>query len=135
MPDPAELVRDFIVGSPYARLLGAVLDHVEPDLVRVRLPFRPDVVTVGDMIHGGALASLVDVAATAAAWSGARPDGALRGTTVGFSINFLAAARGGDVVAEARVIRRGRTLSVCDVEVRDANGPAVARALVTYKLG
>ena len=131
----AEIVRDLIVTSPYGRLLGVALEHIEPDLVRVRLPFRDDIVTIGDMVHGGAISGLIDIAATAAAWSGASPGGSPRGTTVGFSVSFLAAGRGQDLVAAARVIRRGRTLSVCDVEVTDGSGEAVARALVTYKLG
>ena len=121
--------------GPDARRCGASLEHIEADFVRVRLPFREEIVTVGDMVHGGAISGLVDIAATAAAWSGANPSGPPRGTTVGFSINFLAAARAQELIAGARVIRRGKTLSVIDVEVKDAGGEAVARALVTYKLG
>jgi uncharacterized protein (TIGR00369 family) len=135
MAVPTELIRDLIVASPYGQLLGASLEHIEADFVRVRLPFRAEIVTVGDMVHGGAISGLVDIAATAAAWSGANPSGTPRGTTVGFSVSFLAAGRAQDLVAGARVIRRGKTLSVIDVEVKDAGGEAVARALVTYKLG
>ena len=135
MAVPTDMVRDFIVASPYGKLLGAALEHIEADFARVRLPYRDEIVTVGDMVHGGAISGLVDIAATAAAWSGANPSGAPRGTTVGFSINFLAAARAQELIAGARVIRRGKTLSVIDVEVKDAGGEAVARALVTYKLG
>jgi len=135
MPVPTDLVRDLIISSPYGRLLGAALEHIEADFVRVRLPFREEIVTIGDMVHGGAIGGLIDIAATAAAWSGASPSGTPRGTTVGFSVNFLAAARAHDLIAGARVIRRGKTLSVIDVEVKDAGGESVARALVTYKLG
>ena len=135
MAVPTELVRDLIVTSPYGRLLGAALEHIEADFVRVRLPFRDELVTVGDTVHGGAIGGLIDIAATAAAWSGANPSGSPRGSTVGFSVSFLAAARAQDLVAGARVIRRGKMLSVIDVEVKDAAGEAVARALVTYKLG
>jgi acyl-coenzyme A thioesterase PaaI-like protein len=38
-------------------------------------------------------------------------------------------------VADARVIQRGRTITVCEVAVEGANGRRVASALVTYKLG
>jgi len=135
MAVPADLVRDLIVTSPYGKLLGATLEHIETDFVRVRLPFRGEIVTIGDMVHGGAISGLIDIAATAAAWTGASPSGTPRGTTVGLSVSFLAAGRGQDLVAAARVIRRGKTLSVIDVEVKDAAGESVARALVTYKLG
>jgi acyl-coenzyme A thioesterase PaaI-like protein len=39
------------------------------------------------------------------------------------------------VVADARVLRRGRSLCFCDVDVTDASGTLVAKGIVTYKLG
>ena len=90
--------------------------------------------TVGDLVHGGAISALVDVAATAAVWTAADMARNPRGTTIGFSLNFLAPARGRDLTADARVVQRGRTICVCDVQVEDAGDRAVARALVTYKL-
>ena len=129
------IVRDVIVGSPLAVLLGLRVEEVARDEVRVRLPFRPEVTTIGDLVHGGAIAALVDVAATAAAWSGADLAQRQRGTTVGFSVSFLAGARAQDLIATARVLRRGGTLLVCEVAVVGADGAAAAQALVTYKLG
>jgi acyl-coenzyme A thioesterase PaaI-like protein len=49
-------------------------------------------------------------------------------------VNFLAPARGADLIAEARVVQRGRSISVGEVTVAGADGRPVARALVTYKL-
>src|SRR5262249_54301563 len=120
--------------SPLAGLLGIETVEVAPDRVQVRLPFRPEVTTVGDLVHGGAIAALVDVAATAAFWTGADLARNPRGTTIGFTVNFLAPALVCDLVAEARVVQRGRSISVGEVTVTDAGGRAVARALVTYKL-
>jgi uncharacterized protein (TIGR00369 family) len=99
------------------------------------MPFRPEVTTIGDVVHGGAISALVDVTATAAAWAGAEDPGSARGTTIGFSVSFLAAGRGRDLIATARTLQRGRTICVVDVEVVGADGRSVARALVTYKLG
>jgi len=128
------LVEGFIVGSPYGRLLGVVGDLIEADHVRLRLPYREALTTVADMVHGGAIASLVDVAATAACWAGPTVDPSARGTTIGFAINYLNAGCGQDLVAEATVIQRGKSIVVCEVAVRGADGRAVARATVTYKL-
>jgi len=130
-----EVVRGMIVGAPLARLLGIVAEAVEADRVRLRLPYRAEVTTIGDTVHGGAIASLVDVAATAAVWSAADLTQSPRGTTIGFTLNFLAAARARDLVATAVVIQRGRTICVCDVQVADSDGTAIARSLVTYKVG
>ena len=130
-----ELVRGMIVGSPLATLLGVAVEAVEADRVRLRLPYRTEVTTIGDTVHGGAIAALVDVAATAAVWSGADLAQSARGTTIGFSLSFLAAGRGQDLVATAEVIQRGRSVCVCEVRVGAVDGKAVARALVTYKIG
>jgi uncharacterized protein (TIGR00369 family) len=130
-----EMVRDAILESPLGRLLGIEVESVERDRVRIRLPFRAEVTTVGDIVHGGALSTVADAAATAAAWSGADLSTNPRGTTIALTSNFLAAARGEDVVADARVVQRGRTITVCEVTVEGANGKRVASALVTYKLG
>jgi len=128
-----ELVRKAIVASPLATLLGTETLEVAPDRIRVALPYRPEVTTVGDLVHGGAISALIDIAATAAFWTGADLARNPRGTTIGFTVNFIAAARGEDLVADARVVRRGRSISVGEVIVTAA-GSEVARAMVTYKL-
>jgi len=128
------LVAHAIGASPLARRLGMAVATVEPDRVRVRLPFDADNTTIGDLIHGGAIAALVDVTATATAWSTTDLPASPQGTTIGFSVSFVAGARGCDLVAEGRIVRRGRQITVCDVDVTDPDGGTVARALVTYKL-
>ncbi|MEX2236884.1 MAG: PaaI family thioesterase [Dehalococcoidia bacterium] len=123
----------FFVGSGYGKLLGARVELIEDDHARFSLPFRDELVTVGDIVHGGAIAGLLDMAATAAAWSTVRDMAGARGTTIGFSINYLEAARGAEVVADARVIRRGRQLIYLEVSLTSGDRE-VARGLVTYKL-
>jgi uncharacterized protein (TIGR00369 family) len=128
------IVEKAIVASPYGKLLGLVLESAEPDRAVVRLPFRSDVTTLGDTVHGGAIAGLVDTAATAAFWAKPGLTPAARGTTIGFSLSFLSAGRGVDLIADARVRRRGREICNGDVVVRDAGGSEVAQAIVSYKL-
>ncbi len=89
---------------------------------------------MGDLVHGGAIAALVDTAATAVAWSSVEDAAGHRGTTVGFSLNFLEGAHAQDIVARARIVRRGGSITVCEVDVTTPDGTSVARALVTYKL-
>ena len=129
-----QLVELAIVRSPYGKLLGLALESAELDRVRVKLPYRLDVTTLGDTVHGGAIAGLVDAAATASFWAHPTASPQARGTTIGFSINFVSAGRGQDLVADARVRRRGREICTGEVSVADAAGREVAVALVTYKL-
>lgn len=134
MEQARSLIEGFIVGAPFARVLGVVVDRIDVDRVRLTLPYRDDVTTIGDLVHGGAIAGLVDVAATAACWASPDLDPNARGTTIGFAINYLNAGRAQDLIADAEVIQRGRAISVADVHVRSADGTLVARATVTYKL-
>ncbi len=128
------LVERAIVASPYGRLLDVRCDLIEENRAELRLPYRSDVTTVGDLVHGGAIASLVDVAATAACWASPAVMPGSRGTTIGFTIHFLAPARAHDLVADARVIQRGSSICVVEVAVRGADAVTVSRATVTYKL-
>jgi uncharacterized protein (TIGR00369 family) len=128
------IVEKAIVASPYGKLLGLVLEACAEDRVSVRLPYRAELTTLGDTVHGGAIAGLVDTTATAAFWATPRLAPNARGTTIGFSLSFLSAGRGSDLVAEARVRRRGKEICNGEVVVRDAQGREVAQAIVTYKL-
>jgi uncharacterized protein (TIGR00369 family) len=122
--------------SPLARLLGFELVEWAPERVTIKMPFRDDVTTVGDLVHGGAIAALADTTATAVAWAGvdaANPP--QRGTTVTLAVDFMAGARGRDLLAEGTVARRGKTLCFCNVDVRNAEGELVAQARAVYKLG
>jgi uncharacterized protein (TIGR00369 family) len=134
--DPSQLgaVEKMIVSGPYSDLLGIRSEEILEDRVRLVLPFRPELTTVGEMVHGGAIASLVDVAATAAAWATPRATLQARGSTIGFSINYLKPGLGCDLHCEARVIQRGRAVCVVDVSVANAAAGVVARAMVTYRL-
>jgi uncharacterized protein (TIGR00369 family) len=131
----AEIITQFLAHSPFVLHLGMRLDSIEADRARLAMPYRDELATIGDVVHGGALAALVDTAAMAASWSAHEASGELRGTTVGLSVDLVAAARGREVVADARVIRRGKSLCFCDVDVTDADGGLVAKGIVTYKLG
>jgi uncharacterized protein (TIGR00369 family) len=130
-----EFIRQFLPNSPYVGHLGIQLTDMQKDQATLTLPFKSEVITIGTIIHGGAIASLIDTAAMVAAWSGVEASASTRGTTVALTVNYLAAAQQEDIHATARVLRRGRSLVYLDVEVQGASGALVAKGLVTYKLG
>lgn len=120
--------------EPFFTLLGLQLDEVRKDFCRMRLPFRPELRTVGEVVHGGAIASLIDSAGVMAVWSHVDP-GVTRGATASLTVNYLAAAQAVDLTAVAQVIRRGRSVVFVDVDVTAPSGERIAKGLVTYKLG
>jgi len=131
----AEFMRRFLPTSPYVSHLGMQLVEIGPGSATLSLPFKNQLITIGTTVHGGAIASLIDTAAMVAAWSDAEMPEQPRGTTIGLTVNYLAAANGEDLTAKARVLRRGRSIVYLDVDVQTAAGAAVAKGLVTYKIG
>jgi uncharacterized protein (TIGR00369 family) len=124
-----------IARSPFVVKLGIVADKLEVDEVRLRLPWDPSNITIADMVHGGAIASLADVTVAATAWVGAEVPESLRGVTTSLTIQYLAPARATDLIGVGRVLRRGKTLVNCDVDVITPDGELVAKAIATYKVG
>lgn len=120
--------------EPFFTLLGLQIDEVRPDFCQLRLPFRPQLRTTGEVVHGGAIASLIDNAGVVAVWSNV-PSDVTRGATASMTVHYLAAAEAVDLVAEARVIRRGRSIVFVDVDVSAPSGERVAKGSLVYKLG
>ena len=134
-PSGADFIRHFFPTSPYVAHLGMQLTDLQPGMATLSLPYSEALVTIGTVVHGGAIASLIDTAAMVAAWSDVEVPEKVRGTTVNLTVAYLAAAEQADLQAIAHVLRRGRNLVYLDVEVRSASGNAVAKGLVTYKVG
>ncbi len=130
-----DIIKQFLPASPFVAHVGIELRSLEDGYAELALPFRDEVITIGQTVHGGAIASLIDCAAMAAAWAGATAPENMRGTTVNISVSYLSAANAVDLVARAKVLRRGKNLSTIDVDVLDGADNAIAKALVTYKIG
>jgi uncharacterized protein (TIGR00369 family) len=131
----ADLARAWFEHSPFVQLLGLRLIGIEPDAATVEMPFRAELATTGDIVHGGAIGSLIDTTAVVAAWSKHDPSLGMRWGTVSYSVSFLAPGRGDTLRARSTVSRRGRTVCHCRVEVAAGDATPVAEALVAYRLG
>jgi uncharacterized protein (TIGR00369 family) len=134
-PTGAEIIRHWLATSPFVAHLAIRLDDIQPGTATLTLPYSGTMTTIGTVVHGGAIATLIDTAAAAAAWSDAAVPANIRGTTVNVSVAYLSAAESEDIMAVARVLSRGRTLVYLEVDVRTVSGKAVAKGLATYKLG
>jgi len=103
-----DLARAFVPHSPFAQKLGLTIERLDADGAELRMPFDPELATVGDTVHGGAIASLIDTAAVTAAWGDDSPAEGLGGATVSMSVDYVAAARASDVDARVRDDEIGR---------------------------
>jgi len=129
-----ESLENKLIGRGFGELLGIKVDKVEDGYCRLRLPFKPALSRGDDLIHGGVIAALIDKAGTAAAWSYRDIPSTARGATVGLTVNYLQGALSCDLIAEGRVVRRGGSITVADVEVKNKAGELIAKGPVTYKL-
>jgi uncharacterized protein (TIGR00369 family) len=117
---------------PYHASLGVRVEDVDAERVRIRIPYADANSNPGRALHGGVYASAIHAAGVLAADAGL--DGAVRETrTLDLSVCYLAAAIGEDIVAEARVLRRGKELAYVAVDVRNDGGKALATGLVTHR--
>jgi uncharacterized protein (TIGR00369 family) len=64
-----QVIAEFIPASPLPAALGIRLESIEPDRARLVMPWSDHVATMADIVHGGAIATLADTAAMAAAWA------------------------------------------------------------------
>ena len=82
MDDGARVwIEGLLAGSPVARSIGLRFREIAPDRVVAELPFSTGNVTVGDIVHGGVIATLIDVAGAAASASGVGKGEATGGAT------------------------------------------------------
>ena len=137
MTSGSEIIAQFLPSSPFVQQLGITLEHIGEGEGTLLMPFDAQRTTIGDVVHGGAIATLCDLGVMVAAWAGAPAPEQFRGVTISLSVEYIAAASAVDLRAHARLLRRGRSLCFCEVEVRTVDDPAVliAKALGSYKLG
>ncbi len=111
-----------------------VIEHVEANAIRVRMPVRERNLRPGGTVSGPAMFALADVSIYLAVLAMIGPK-ALAVTT-NCSIDFMRKpAAGVDLIAEARLLKLGRVLAVGDVLIRsDGIDAPVARAGLTYSI-
>lgn len=118
---------------PFAARLGVTVAELAHDRAALVLPYQPDHMNAGGILNGGASASLVAMTGALAAWSGVDLEARTDVRCVDLAVQYLDAARDHDVVAEARVLRRGRDLVFLDVTARSRAGVPICHGLLTYQ--
>ena len=117
----------------FAERLGMTIVELAHDRAVLLLPYQPDHMNAGGVLNGGASASLVTMTGTLAAWTGVDVDAKSDLRCVDLSVQYLNAARVDDIVAEARVLRRGHDVVFLDVAVRSRAGIPICHGLLTYQ--
>jgi uncharacterized protein (TIGR00369 family) len=102
------------------RLLGASLGQISPGRVQVTLPRRAEVSQQHGYVHAGATSAIADSAGGYAALTMMASGADV--LTVEYKLNLIAPAEGDFLEATGTVLKSGRTLSVCQLEVHAVTG-------------
>lgn len=134
-PDKAEAWGNFLNWGNdvtyFPNRVGLELEEVKTDYCRVRLPFDPENLQPAGVVHGGAIATILDTVVVPAIGSGLDPDAGF--STIELHVQYMRALTG-DAVAEGWVTKRGRKVVFTRAEVTDTDGRIVAAGTATYAI-
>lgn len=119
--------------SYFSKLVGVEVEELRRDYARMRLPWRAELNQPQGLMHGGAIATLVDtvvVPAIGTAYADSR-----RFAEIEMTVRYLDTVRQEDLIAEGWVTKRGRRIVFCEVEVRTQSAVKVATGNLIYIVG
>lgn len=119
-PDPLHTdiirrVEDSFKAQGLMHHLGVEIACIRPGEVTLRLPFRPELTQHHGFFHAGSTATLADTAGGFAGFTLFPRDSTV--LTTEFKLNLLSPALGDCLEAVGRVVKHGRTLTVCQLDV------------------
>ncbi len=123
-------IHEAFASVPYAKLIGLELGEMKPGEANLHLDIRDELKQNQGVVHGGAVASLIDTAAAFAVVTRLEPGE--RVTTTDLTIHYLRPITSGRLTATARIVRGGRRLFVLAVQVTNDHEVLVATAVTGY---
>ncbi|MFL5806857.1 MAG: PaaI family thioesterase [Roseiflexaceae bacterium] len=122
--DAVSMIHERLRGQ-FPDLLGMRLIEATPELVKASLEVRPELCTVGAILHGGAIMAFADTLGAVATVLNLPPDA--RTVTIESKTNFLGPARAGSqVIGECTPLHRGKTTMIWQTRVLAEDGKLVA---------
>jgi uncharacterized protein (TIGR00369 family) len=119
-------------GVAFNHTMGVTVRRWDPDGVVLELPYSDAFSAHDGILHGGAVSALIDTAGAGAVMAGHDFNLGSRLSTISMTVNYLSAARGHHVIAEAVCTRRGRTTHYAEVKVSLPDGKLVAQGIAVY---
>jgi acyl-CoA thioesterase len=115
---------------PYASHLGMRMTSISSGMATISLSVREELKQPHGLLHGGAIASLIDTATAFASFT-VIGEGEKTATS-DLTVHFLRPVTNGEVSCTARVIKTGKRMVVINAEVVDSTGEVVATAITSY---
>jgi uncharacterized protein (TIGR00369 family) len=133
---PLAAVRARAQENFFWRHLDIQVEDAREGWVRLKLVLRDELRNApGAPLHGGVVSSLVDMAVGGALGTmHEQSAGGVGQSTLELNVSFMAAARGSEVFAEGRILRRGKSVAVGEASITDAEGRLLAVGRATYMI-
>ena len=132
MNDRLDFTREYQKKIPFVQHLKIVTEELGEGTARLSLPVEPEFTNSLGTVHGGVIVSLLDVALCTAART-LHPE-SIGVITIDLSPSFIGGGSGARLLAEARVLRDGRSMSFVEGEAKNADGSLVAKAIETVRV-
>jgi uncharacterized protein (TIGR00369 family) len=124
--------RDYQKRIPFVSHLKILTETLGEGTARLSLPIEPHLTNSIGTVHGGVIMSLLDVAlCTAARTLHADSLGVI---TIDMSTSFIGGGSGPRLLAEARVLKNGRSMIFVEGEAKNEDGSLVAKAMATVRV-
>jgi len=118
--------------QPYWGLLGIELVDIKKGWAKLRLPFSEKLIHPYGIVNGGAIFSLADAAVAMALIGLIERDEQC--TTIEMNINYVRPFGDGEITAEAKIVNKGRSTALGDVDIIDQRGRLIAKSKATYMI-
>ena len=135
-PDFMASLRERARTNLFWRQLGIEVVEAREGFVRLRVPVRDELRNAaGAPVHGGVYSALVDIAVGGAlSTMHEAAAGGVGQATLDLNVSFLAGTSGGEVFAEGRILRRGRSVAFGEASITDGEGRQLAVGRATYMI-
>jgi uncharacterized protein (TIGR00369 family) len=127
-----DFAREYQKKIPFLQHLKIQTDAPGQGSARLSLPIEPQMTNSLGTVHGGAIMSLLDVAVCTAART-LHPE-SVGVITIDMSVSFIGGGSGKRLLADARVLKDGRSMSFVEGEAKNEDGSLVAKAIATVRV-
>ena len=132
MTEALQFTRDYQKRIPFLSHLKILTETLGKGSALLSLPVEPHLTNSLGTVHGGVIMSLLDVAlCTAARTLHPESQGVI---TINMSTSFIGGGSGARLIAEARVLKDGRSMSFVEAEAKNQDGSLVAKAIATVRV-
>jgi uncharacterized protein (TIGR00369 family) len=127
-----EFAREYQKKIPFLSHLKILTEALGEGTAQLSLPVEPHLTNSLGTVHGGVIMSLLDVALCTAART-LHPE-SLGVITINMSTSFIDSGKGTKLLADARVLKDGKSMSFVEAEAKNADGSLVAKAVATVRV-